>query len=78
MGRGVKLHVLKAKWNDDNLILKVPQALESHSASWQLEHLSHKFISDDFRMTRDEITRYVSMLYSHAIPLLVRLCKLVL
>ena len=57
---GTKLHVLRANWNGTEMILKIPNPLESHSFSWQLEHLSHKFISDDFQMTKDEIIGYVS------------------
>ena len=57
---GTKLHVLAANWKETKIILKVPEAMESHTASWQLEHLSHVFINNDFNMTKEEIMKYVS------------------
>lgn len=60
MRRGTKLHVLKAKWNEEEIVLKIPKALENHTTSWQLERLSSRFINEDFKMTKEDMIKYVS------------------
>ena len=64
MRRGTKLHVLKAKWNEEEIVLKIPKALENHTTSWQLERLSSRFINfgEDFKMTKEDMIKYVSSL----------------
>ena len=60
MRRGTKLHVLKAKWNEEEIVLKIPKALENHTTSWQLERLSSRFINEDFKMAKEDMIKYVS------------------
>ena len=63
LGQGNKLHVLRANWNGDKIILKIPRALESHSNLWQLERLSSTLITEGFKMSKKEIIRCVSETY---------------
>lgn len=60
LGHGVKLHVLRAKWNGKKVILKTPKELGSTIA---VRHAMNSLIpgsqSKDFRMTRKEFIQRV-------------------
>lgn len=60
LGHGIKLHVLRAIWKGNRVILKTPKVLGSRSMM-MLETISSKPLNNDFKMTREEFMMRVSV-----------------
>ena len=59
LGRGSKLHVLKAKWKGKPVILKTSKPLGTHSLR-DLSFLFYKPLNHNFNITREEFIEAVS------------------
>ena len=64
LGHGVKLHVLQATWREETVILKTPKSLGTESVVSSIAGIiPHRVARKDFKMSGEDFTKHVRMLY---------------
>lgn len=59
LGHGVKLHVLRAEWNGNTIVLKTPKPLGTRAVR-SLSAIASDTAREDFKMTQEEFMESVS------------------
>ena len=60
----MKLHVLQATWREETVILKTPKSLGTESVVSSIAGIiPHRVARKDFKMSGEDFTKHVRMLY---------------